>query len=203
MVEAWISWTGHQDSIRKESDILKKELRKCRRQMQKARRWKPHNITDIEEAIADTPAASSRGATLVNEEIDELDEGDEKDEDHAECSIIDLYANRLSFLPGDDHIEAIHPVSENSEVFWPPSGPFQRTVPVPAEPQRQSATYSEGVYDVQESRTSFPRYGIQRASANQYAESYRMLMEMGEVEEVKEQWDGRRTRRECRTQMAR
>jgi hypothetical protein len=200
LVEAWIDWTAHHDSIREESDILKEELRKCRRQIQKARRWKCYNITgnmNIAEGDAYAPAASS---TLVNDKIDELEV---KDENDAEVSIIDFYANGLSFLTDDDHVEAVHLDFRNSLMFCPASGTFQRNAPVPAGRRPQSVTYSESVYDVEASRASFPCYGLQGKSVNEYAESYRMLVEMGEVEEMEEQQDGRKTRRETKTEIAR
>ncbi|PMD66497.1 uncharacterized protein K444DRAFT_517118, partial [Hyaloscypha bicolor E] len=105
IVDAWIEGTGHGIAIRKDSDALEKEIRECRREMQKARQRLSMNESHEDEEA--TP-----------EDTFEMDgkEKDENAEQYFEGSILDYYTGGLKSstnlasqtrastpLPGDIH----------------------------------------------------------------------------------------------------
>ena len=72
LVESWIGWTGAQAEVRKQSDLLAREIRNCRKQMQEARRQKRRNE---EEGILDPPplqmssTSSSKSRTPFSDSV--------------------------------------------------------------------------------------------------------------------------------------
>lgn len=147
VVDAWIEETGRGDEIRKESDVLGKEIRGCRRQMQKARRQKRRNAKDgvVDQEIPDDeePLLDDANKPETPDEVFEI-EGKEKDEsvEHDfENSIFDYYAsasktNLASNAPAPT-LEDIHPAFRNSMMTWSTNtGTFhQRDIPPSPLPQ--------------------------------------------------------------------
>lgn len=103
IVDAWIDGTGHGLDIRRDSDELGKEIRKCRRQMQKARRQKRRNIKEgiIENDIPEEQQpllSQTYEEEATPEDAFEIDgkEKDEKVEEYFESSILDYYTGGLN-----------------------------------------------------------------------------------------------------------
>ncbi|CZT40295.1 uncharacterized protein RSE6_00147 [Rhynchosporium secalis] len=133
LVEGWIEWTGAGDRICEESDALARELRNCRRQMQEARRQKRRNkevgIVNSTPLPHPPPDDSDMNSSILNHDaaaaafdfaFQEHDgANDDNDLNHdPEGSIIDYYANRLSYAretlnrPQDQ--TSIHPAFRSS-----------------------------------------------------------------------------------------
>lgn len=103
IVDAWIDGTGHGLNIRRDSDELGKEIRQCRRQMQKARRQKRRNIKDgiIENEISEEQQpllSQTYEDEATPEDVFDMDgkEKDEKAEEYFESSILDYYTGGLN-----------------------------------------------------------------------------------------------------------
>ena len=199
LVEAWIDWTGRGDAVRDESDALGREIRVCRRQMQKARRQKRRNIS---EGILDDGLVSE-SATLVEEVPEgvyemEGSEKSEREEHDFEGSIIDFYANlmsRTSLIPSTHPAERIHPAFRDSIVFSPTTGTFHRQVPLkPASHSIYSeSNYSSSVTDAPSTRQN-SAVDLHRRTSEKHATTYRRLVG---IEEEKES-ERRRTQRESK-----
>ncbi|KAH9223165.1 hypothetical protein DL95DRAFT_498134 [Leptodontidium sp. 2 PMI_412] len=139
LVEAWIEWADAAGAIRADSNILAREVRSCRRQMQEARRQKRRNLAKgiVEEPVRDdndmaAPLLShdAAGQAFNHKEEDESPrhdhDHDHEHEDHGydhdpEDSVIDFYADRISSV-WQPHNQAqdrssIHPAFRNSIVL--------------------------------------------------------------------------------------
>jgi hypothetical protein len=176
-IESWIEWTGRGDAIRSESEIVMKEIRKCRRQMQKARR-------QISEYVSE--AAS---VTLLNPS----EEGGEEDCHDIKELIIDLYADRSSDVEFDDEkgkeVEEIRPVFRNSVFFNEAAGTFERVVPEPL----KSRKYSASVYGQEANCGASMGEGEseqQQELSSARAQAYRRLV--GHEEDGKDEDDDKR-----------
>jgi hypothetical protein len=122
IVDAWIDGTGHGLDIRRDSDELGKEIRECRRQMQKARRQKRRNIKDgiIENELPEEqkPLLSQNyEEEAMPEDAFDMDgkEKDEKAEEYFESSILDYYTGGLnSSTKAASRTRTPTPLPENS-----------------------------------------------------------------------------------------
>ncbi|KAL2076091.1 hypothetical protein VTL71DRAFT_1034 [Oculimacula yallundae] len=150
LVEAWIDWTGAGDSIRERSEVLAREVRNCRRQMQEARRQKRRNLTEgIVDSSPPPPPAQDDDmkSSLLNHDavaqafvfkFQDYDEGiDDHEQAHdPEGSIIDFYANRLSTAKGTldkpQDETSMHPAFRKSLVFQLPDPPSPNSSSSPA-----------------------------------------------------------------------
>jgi len=171
LVDAWIDWTGRGSFIREESYTLGREIGRCRRGMQRARRARQNAI----------PEEVAQSETLVDNELDNIQQDQdqeryvyeprtEQDQHDFEGSIIDFYANLMSTTNLSPNSAAasvmegsIHPAF-SSVVFLPETGTFLRHPPprthVPHPPQAYTnnsrdanptaTAYSESVYSTQE-----------------------------------------------------
>ncbi|KAG4434374.1 hypothetical protein IFR05_010148 [Cadophora sp. M221] len=139
LVEAWIEWADTEGSIRADSDVLAREVRSCRRQMQEARRQKRRNLVEgiVENAAPDdndmtaqllSHDAAGQYFNLKGNDESPLPEYNHEHEhdDHGydqdpEDSIIDFYANRISSMWPTNSQEqdksSIHPAFRNSIVL--------------------------------------------------------------------------------------
>lgn len=193
LVEGWIDWTGKGDTIRAGSDALGKEIRHCRRQMQKARRQKRRNI---EEGILDDEIG--RGSeTLVGDASDDeyLKIGDEKVEKDGRDfagSIIDYYANLMSttnLVPSAKAAEGMHPAFRKSVISDAATGTFQKTRKV------SKTVYSESLYSTSDLCTSLQQTltaDLKGNTADDHALGYRILVGIEEEKEREEQQVERR-----------
>jgi hypothetical protein len=130
VVDAWIEETGHGDTIRKESDVLEKEIRECRRQMQKARRQERRNIkdgiVDQETPEDEEPLLKETHGLETPDAVFDMDgkEKDENAEHDFENSIFDYYANesRINLASNAPALtpEDIHPAFRDSIMAWSP-----------------------------------------------------------------------------------
>jgi hypothetical protein len=150
LVEAWIDGVGGGDAIRAESDVLAREVRRCRREMQKSRKEEREiekrkieeernaEMAEGEKALADTAAVD----VAENSGANEIDEHD------FEGSIIDFYANLISttsLVRNPPPTEDIHPAFKDSIIISPTNIPLCKTV---TEPQELSSptVYSASIY---------------------------------------------------------
>lgn len=175
MVEAWIDWTGRDDIIRSESDVLGKEIGKYRRQMQKARRQKRQNVADGikdedhgHEAESETWVDEKEGGGKV------VVEG--REWKGVEESIIDFYAKQMSTTSYPHKVtEGLHEAFREYIVFDPISRAFRRVVSQGGE-SKAPKPYTESVY----STTT----GLQTGCGSEkYAQSYQNLLGILEDDE--------------------
>lgn len=169
MVEAWIDWTGHGDTIREESSRLGKEIAKCRREMQKARRLK-HGVIAEGSLHYDSAAVSERGA--LSEQGDQVNEEDGGQD--FEGSIIDFYAKRLSTASPMNRVrtmEGLHEAFRESIVHDPVTGAYHRSRTEGVRPYSPSVLSNKA--------TSFFDH---IKSSEQFAKSYQNLLEIPEDE---------------------
>ncbi|KAE9379059.1 hypothetical protein N431DRAFT_526012 [Stipitochalara longipes BDJ] len=136
IVDAWIEGTDHGIAIRKDSDSLEKEIRECRRQMQKARQKQPLLEPHDEEVIREN-----------NFEMDEK-EKDEDAEHYFGTSILDYYTGGLRSSTNQSRAptpipspEDVHPafrsgLRESMLSFDVPIGTFRRHDTAPSPPSR-------------------------------------------------------------------
>jgi hypothetical protein len=156
IVDAWIEGTGHGIAIRKDSDALEKEIRECRREMQKARRQTRRNNRDgiVDPAIPEGERLSMNDShedeEATPEDTFEMDgkEKDENAEQYFEGSILDYYTGGLKSstnlasqtrastpLPGD-----IHPAFRESMMsFDDNTGTFHLRGSPPTPPPKSTA----------------------------------------------------------------
>jgi hypothetical protein len=182
IVDAWIEGTVCGTDIRRESDVLEKQIRDCRRQMQKARRQIRRNM---KEGIVAYKIPEDNGPLLreayeeeaAPDEVFEMDgkEKDENAEHYFEDSIVDYYAreSKTNLDPDASALtpEDIHPAFRESMMAWSPSTgtfhlreaspplrssqrpvPHQQPSPPPPSP-RVPTPYTASVY----SRSAFGR----------------------------------------------
>lgn len=124
LVEEWIEWTGMEYVLRAVSDNLAKDVRACRRRMQKARRQKRQNLAEGIVDADDTnvtllqPDTAADAYEHEGQETHEKHQREERDECDPEGSIIDFYARRMSSLaPPLNEAQregSIHPAFRNS-----------------------------------------------------------------------------------------
>ncbi|PMD24197.1 hypothetical protein NA56DRAFT_643458 [Hyaloscypha hepaticicola] len=122
IVDAWIDGTGHGLDIRRDSDELEKEIRECRRQMQKARRQRRRNIKEgiVENEILEEeqPLLSQiYEEEAMPEDVFDIDgkEKDKKAEEDFESSVLDYYTGGLnSSAKAASRTRAPTPLSEDS-----------------------------------------------------------------------------------------
>ncbi|TAQ87874.1 hypothetical protein B7494_g3808 [Chlorociboria aeruginascens] len=179
LVESWINWTGQGDEIRCKSDMLAKTIRRCRRQMQHARRQTRRNI---EEGILDPPTGREGQQSSMTSDCEEGLEADRseryrKQEQEFEESIKDLYASSSTFITNPYTVDSIHAAFRNSVVYSPKTGTFHHLLPAPLRPQcRHSTWYAESA----PSRSGFSAVSSRQdgpgLSAEEFAESYRNLI---------------------------
>ena len=182
LVEAWVGGSHRSEETYAASDELGAEILRCRREMQKARRWEKRSlrgwIVDME--------ARSESTTLVCG-----GPGDgERDEHDFEESIINFYADRLSSTslisdppPADD----IRPALRNSR---PMSFIIGATRRASIELRRTSwyTVYSESIYSNPSGTIDLSLYRDSRLipegeSLEQYVEKYRELVVVAEEDE--------------------
>jgi hypothetical protein len=179
IVDAWVEGTGHGIDIRKDSDILEKEIRECRRQLQKARRQRRRNIR---EGIFDSIPEEQQ--PLLNEPYEEEAmpeerfeiDGKEKDEDaehYFGTSILDYYTGGLRSSTNQSRAptptpksEDIHPafrtgIRDSMMSFDPPTGTFKRRDTAPSPPSKAAADRDSWETDVRSSRA--PSHAPSRA----------------------------------------
>lgn len=171
LIEAWIDWTGRGDVIRTESYALAKDIRHCRRQMQKARRQKRRNLANgiIDgESIKDSEAL-----------IDECDSSQKDKEEHDfEGSIIDYYASLMSttnLIPNAETAQGMHPAFRKSIMFDAETGTFYK------DPEPPSSTiYSESLYSTSDLYAASSKRASaadsKAGTADEHAISYRELV---------------------------
>jgi hypothetical protein len=200
IVEAWIEWTGRGDDIRAESGVLGKEIGRCRRQMQKARRQMRRNI---EDGIADQGeergtrygddsesvtsmdvesvllANENAGMEAENFGVEEVEDGEKetyRDERHDfEEAIIDYYISRMSTVGSDSHninrlAEGLQEGYRASIIFDPESGTFHRFA-------THAKAYTESAYSTDlnpHQRLSTVQH--QGRESEKYAQSYQNLV---------------------------
>jgi hypothetical protein len=209
IVDTWIDGTGSGAEVKKESDVLEKEIRGCRRQMQKARRQIRRNteqgIVDYEVPEDEEPLLTeAHEEEAAPEEVFEMDwmGKDENAEHYFEESILDYYTreskmNLESNSPAPTP-EDMHPAFRESMVTWsfstgtfrhrdtPPSPPPRCSLrPVPLQqlpPPRAPTAYTASVY----SRSAFdssPSYAEssvpELSTVEEQARAYRNLTGMG------------------------
>lgn len=200
LVEAWIGWSSQRDKICEESDVLAKEVRGIRRQLQLARRQLRRNIA---EGIASKEPAAHGG-------IERDFEGDDKERTNENESIIDFYANVMSTttLNGPQQTESLHPAFRDSIAFDPESGTFHRTG-TEAPKRRPRTAYSESVYDTStrgapsRNDTDDPRgYSEDHARAYEELTGHSRPFEIFE-DEVEEDEERQRQRQRSRERMTR
>jgi hypothetical protein len=122
IVDAWIDGTGHGLDIRRDSDELGKEIRECRRQMQKARRQTRRNIKEgiIENELPEEQQpllSQTYEEEATPEDVFDMDgkEKDEKVEEYFEDSILGYYTGGLnSSAKAGSRTRAPTPVPEDS-----------------------------------------------------------------------------------------
>jgi hypothetical protein len=103
IVDAWIDGTGHGTAIREKSDALEKEIRECRREMQKVRRQARRSlrggIVNAANPVDEKPLLNGphEDEEAKPEDVFEM-QGKEKDENaeqYFEGSLLDFYAGSL------------------------------------------------------------------------------------------------------------
>lgn len=180
-VNAWIDWTGEGDAIRAGSDAVMKEVRKCRRQMQKTRRQTRRDS----EAEART------------ESIPLLNAGEAGEEEHnrnIEDKIVDSYTGRSSEHDLDDDEKGNNTVDIHFRVRGPvflnaAKGTFEESVPEPVRLRK----YSASVYSVEQSHGASSNHetgGVADAqeelSSILRAQAYRHLVGLDEDEQTED-----------------
>jgi len=168
IIEAWVEGTEHGIAIRKDSDTLEKEVRGCRRQLQKARRQKRRNL---KEGIFDTaPEAPPLLKEPPEEEIAQEDnfpvdskEKDEAAEHYFGTSILDYYTGGLRSSiqsraptpipkPEDVHPAFRSGIRDSMMAFDPSTGTFKRRGSEPSLPSKANADRDSWETDMRESR---------------------------------------------------
>ncbi|KAI9050106.1 hypothetical protein LZ554_006249 [Drepanopeziza brunnea f. sp. 'monogermtubi'] len=156
LVDAWLEGTGQGDVLRTASDSFAKDVRACRRQMQKVRRQKKRAGQDGGGTGVETEDPRERllqndfvaAAAFENEEEEggedeheyeyagEHREREESNEDDPEGSIIDYYASRVRrHTSGKTDARAMHPAFRESMSFpFPPVSARESLPPRPGNP---------------------------------------------------------------------
>ena len=171
--------------IRVESDVVMKEIRRCRRRMQKARRQMSAHGGGEEDTETECSPFINRSEQAAKVNGDDLKE------------IIDLYADREGNGGFEDEnvkvLEGVHPAFCDSVFFNETAGTFERVVPESLKPRK----YSASVYSQEEPCGASFRDWEERNTDELHqllsarAQAYRRLMGDGMYDE-NEVEDGRR-----------
>jgi hypothetical protein len=193
VVEAWIDWTGRGDIIRSESNMLGREIGKCRRQMQEARRLKRSNT--VEGILGYDQEWETGGETLIGWKTIRVKEAQAKQAGNRERqgdgrhgfeeSIIDFYAKRMSTASLVHSVcttEGLHEAFRELIVRDPIFGTFH-----PISPERGDSVapkaFSESLYS-----NNFLATRTDGRSSEKRAQSYQNLLKEPEDNED-EEWD--------------
>ncbi|EKD20209.1 hypothetical protein MBM_02161 [Drepanopeziza brunnea f. sp. 'multigermtubi' MB_m1] len=135
LVDAWMEWTAQGDVLRTASDSFAKDVRACRRRMQKARRQQKRGG----QAGTGIETEDPREQLLQNDfYAEEHREREESNEDDPEGSIIDYYASRVRRNTGGrTDARAMHPAFRESMSF--PLSPVSARESLPPRPGNPTA----------------------------------------------------------------
>lgn len=182
LVEAWIGCSHRSEEIYAESNVLGAEILRCRREMQKARRWEKRSVAGWvmdKEALSESMTLVCGGSG-----------GGERDDHDFEESIINFYANRLSItslISGPLRANDIDPALRNLRPFPPIIRAIRRAWIELRRPSWHTA-YSESIYS-NPSGTMNPslyrdsRLIPERERVERYVEEYRELVVVAEQDE--------------------
>jgi hypothetical protein len=178
IVEAWIDWTGR-DEIRSESDALAKEVRRRRRQMQKAGRQAMMCGGDgrLDFDHGHGHGQETESETLVDECNDDQPMKARERGERGK-SLIAYYAKQMSIassVPTANRINGLHETFRDSIVFDLESGTFQR-IDQGIQNLKIPKTYTASAYSTDsEFGQKQPGHG---PSSEKYAQSYQNLLEI-------------------------
>jgi hypothetical protein len=196
LVEAWIERTGRDGSIRVQSDALGREIRRCRREMQRKRR-------ERRRIGAESPKGGEAGSattTLVDGDGDgDVPfvggwDGRERDEHDFEGSIIDFYAKMRSDVDFSAQ-------EASRDVTVAPGAGISRGPVCESQGPRCHTVYSESNYSSSSNQSS--TLEPEGRTCSERAQAYRKLLGMEDGDGAKRESRARRREKSSEDRMTR
>lgn len=173
LVEAWIDSVGGEDAIRSKSNVLAREVRRCRIELQKARKEKRRRE---KEGNAETVEGEKAPAATVD--VAEKSGANEIGEHDFEGSIIDFYANLISttsLVHNPPPTKDIHPAFKDS-MSIPPTNTSPRKAAVESQGLGSPTAYSASMYSRSSGFGRPSTLSVDGEILEGYTEKYKKLM---------------------------